>query len=315
MRYLSLLLSALIVPALASPAPAHPDGKKPLPLVIWHGLGDTYDSEGMVYLAEIAERANPGTFVYPIRLSSDPNTDRQLSYFGRVDSQIHDVCEQLSSIPELSQGFNALGFSQGGQFLRGYIERCNFPPVHTLVTYGSQHNGVSEFVAACRATDWLCKSAAGLLQRGAFQRFVQTRLVPAQYYRDPERLEEYLEESAFLADINNERPDIRESGGNDEYKWRLSELKRFVMVMFEEDELVVPKESAWFQEVIDGNVTKLEDRPMIKEDWIGLKKLVDEGRISYELAKGGHMELDEEDLEGMFKKYFGSGSELGSEEV
>jgi len=32
--------------------------------------------------------------------------------------QIAFVCEQLKGIPELHSGFDAMGFSQGGQFLR-----------------------------------------------------------------------------------------------------------------------------------------------------------------------------------------------------
>jgi hypothetical protein len=32
--------------------------------------------------------------------------------------QVEIVCGQLSKMPELKHGFNAIGFSQGGQFLR-----------------------------------------------------------------------------------------------------------------------------------------------------------------------------------------------------
>lgn len=40
------------------------------------------------------------------------------SYFGDLNEQVADVCEQIRSIPELQGGYNAIGFSQGGQFLR-----------------------------------------------------------------------------------------------------------------------------------------------------------------------------------------------------
>lgn len=48
---------------------------------------------------------------------------------------------QLKADPALANGFNAVGFSQGGQFLRAYVERYNDPPVHNLVTFGGQHMG------------------------------------------------------------------------------------------------------------------------------------------------------------------------------
>ena len=37
-------------------------------------------------------------------------------------------------VPELRNGFNAIGFSQGGLFLRAYVENCNNPRVMNLVT-------------------------------------------------------------------------------------------------------------------------------------------------------------------------------------
>ena len=39
--------------------------------------------------------------------------------------------------------------------------------------------------------------------------FVQGHVVPAQYFRDMNELEPYLEHSNFLADINNEREQKR----------------------------------------------------------------------------------------------------------
>jgi hypothetical protein len=37
---------------------------------------------------------------------------------GSLRPQVAKVCNELRSIPELQGGFNAVGFSQGGQFLR-----------------------------------------------------------------------------------------------------------------------------------------------------------------------------------------------------
>lgn len=49
-----------------------------------------------------------------------------------------------------------------------------------------------------------------------------------------------MEYSGFLADLNNER--FAEK--NQTYSSNLATLERFVMVMFDNDDLVVPKESA-----------------------------------------------------------------------
>ena len=38
--------------------------------------------------------------------------------YAALSSQVSKVCEELQGMPELTDGFNAVGFSQGGQFLR-----------------------------------------------------------------------------------------------------------------------------------------------------------------------------------------------------
>jgi len=53
------------------------DHSEQIPLIIWHGLGDTYDADGLKQIAELATSINPGTFVYPIRLSNDSSADRK----------------------------------------------------------------------------------------------------------------------------------------------------------------------------------------------------------------------------------------------
>ncbi|KHJ95456.1 palmitoyl protein thioesterase, partial [Oesophagostomum dentatum] len=65
-------------------------------------------------------------------------------------------------------------------------------------------------------------------------------VVQAQYWHDPLHEEEYKRKSIFLADINNER-DI-----NPDYKRNLLNLKNMLLIKFNGDNMVVPKESSWF---------------------------------------------------------------------
>jgi len=241
--------------------------------------------------------------VHIIRLADSPSGDRQATFLGNVTEQIAQVCEQLAADPILSTApaVNALGFSQGGQFLRAYVERCNFPRVHNLVTFGSQHNGISHF-QSCGVSDWLCRGAEALLRSGTWTDFVQGHLVPAQYFRDPEELDAYLEHSNFLADVNNER-----AVKNSTYRENLMSLNRFGMFMFEDDMTAVPKESAWFAEVnmTSGKVTPLRERQLYKEDWLGLKVLDEQGKLDFETVPGEHMKLTDTLLAKTFQEYFG----------
>lgn len=314
------LTAAAITPALARPSvvqpasirtqkhslaawPAHDsDGDDtPLPVVIWHGLGDNFAAEGLQSVGDLIEDINPGTFVYYIRIDDTPSSDRSATFYGNVTEQLSKVCADLAAHPILSTApaIDAVGFSQGGQFLRGYIERCNYPPVRSLVTYGSQHNGIVDY-RACGTTDFLCRGAMALLHGQTWSDWVQNRLVPAQYFRDPSDLDSYLEHSNFLADINNER-----LLKNTTYAHNLAKLENFVMYMFAHDTTVIPKETGWFSEVLGQDVVPLRQRTIYNEDWIGLRKLDDKGALRFRTTPGDHMQLSDKSLSEAFKTFFG----------
>lgn len=276
----------------------------PLPLIIWHGLGDSYDADGIHQIAKLATSTVPGTYVHVVQLADTGSSDRSATFFGNLTDQVEYVCNQIArdNILRTAPAINALGFSQGGQFLRAYVERCNLPPVRNLVTFGSQHNGISDFQGCASPTDFACQSANALLKFGTWSSFVQGRLIPAQYFRDPENLSPYLESSNFLADINNERA-IK----NTTYADNIAKLNKFVMYMFANDKTVVPKQSAWFAECnkTSGAVTPLVERELFKRDWIGLRRLSEKGGLVFDLLEGEHMRFREKDLESVMRVYFG----------
>lgn len=307
MRWLELpaLLSVL---AFSSALPIEDASSKPLPLLIWHGLGDRYDADGLQSTGELAQKVHPGTYVYYIRTDEDGGNDRTNTFFGNVTTQLKEVCEAIHNEQKLNETLrvDALGFSQGGQFLRGLIERCDGLSVRSLVTFGSQHNGIAQF-QKCGDFDFLCKAATSLVKSNAWTEYVQNKVVPAQYYRtvnETTRLasEEYLNASNFLADVNNERAEK-----NEMYAKRIANLDRFVMYVFEEDTTVIPKETGWFAEVnaTSGIVTDLRNRKMYKEDWLGLKKLDEKNGLVFRETKGAHMQLTDKVLKKTFEEFFG----------
>lgn len=262
----------------------------------------SYDSDGIKYVGELLNKTIGPTFTYNIRLDEDPSADRTATFLGNLTLQVEQVCGDLASHPILSKAsaINAIGFSQGGQFLRAYVERCNQPPVANLVTFGSQHNGISEF-QNCATDDWVCRGWDGLLKSNTWSDLVQSRLIPAQYFRNLDDFDKYLESSNFLADINNER-----ETKNSTYKANMKKLENFAMYMFSNDTTVVPKESAYFYEVntTSKEITKLQDRDLYREDWLGLQWLDERGRLDLNLIEGGHMQFDDETLKNVFMKYF-----------
>ncbi|KAI1983158.1 hypothetical protein LOZ53_005985 [Ophidiomyces ophidiicola] len=277
----------------------------PLPLVLWHGLGDDFGRDGLKEISHLVEKVNPGTYVHIIRLDTTPEKDREATFFGNVTEQVETVCEQLASDPILNTApaINALGFSQGGQFLRAYVERCNKPPVHNLVTFGSQHNGIASFQSCASSGDWICRGGEALLRFGVWSNFVQSGFVPAQYFRNPEQLDQYLQHSNFLADVNNER-----TVKNAKYRQNLMSLNKFVMYMFKDDKMVKPKQSSHFAEVnqTTGEVTPLRERQIYQEDWLGLKSMDEAGKLEFLTIPGEHMQVTSDVMMQTIERYFGS---------
>ncbi|MCO5592365.1 hypothetical protein L7F22_046367 [Adiantum nelumboides] len=288
MKIATLFLSILL--PLASAFPLFEPSYHPI--VVWHGLGDSAYAEGMQEFAKELREAFPGIYVHVVALGQDATSDQRAGFFGNVNDQASTVCTDLSAVPELANGFDAVGFSQGGQFLRAYVERCNAPQVRNLITFGSQHQGISD-LPACKPGDFFCRLAEGALRGGIYTDYAQSNLVTAQYYRDSksqENYQRYLEANYFLTDINNEKKE----GRNATYKANLEKLDNFVMLMFDKDTTVEPKQSSWFatypvpsEDKQGAAQDKLEVLPLRQseiylEDRIGLKALDKRGAIKME---------------------------------
>ena len=133
--------------------------------------------------------------------------------------------------------------------------------------------------------------------------------VQAQYYRDPDRMDAYLANNKFLADINNEIPDI----DNATYVKNFASLNKLVLVLFSKDITVVPKESSWFGSYAPSDGTLPGERtiiPMRKQDLyvydaIGLRSLDERGGVVLKTCEGVHMHLTDECWKPLVNEFIG----------
>lgn len=271
------------------------------PVVFYHGMGDSYNSSAMQRVFSTIHSVKPELSIHSVYIEEDDSKDQQASLIGRVNDQIAKVCEELEAIPELEgKQFDFVGFSQGGLFARAAIERCGLN-VHTLITFGSPHAGISD-LPRCDDSDWFCKRKNAILKRQVWKPNVQNSIIAAQYFRDPLDYDTYLENSIFLADINNEEPEKNET-----YTQNLKSLEKLVLIMFSQDETVVPKESAWFydQNKKTGKTIEFEDTGFYKQDLFGLKSLHHEEKIEFLTIDDVHMAIGDVFLKRMTEKYLG----------
>ncbi|CAH3023982.1 unnamed protein product, partial [Porites evermanni] len=214
-----------------------------IPAVLWHGMGDSCCNPlSMGSIKSMLESKIPGIYVRSLMIGNNIIEDTENGFFMNANDQIKQVCDKLASDPKLKNGYNALGFSQGGQFFRAVAQKCPNPPMLNLISFGGQHQGVYGFPHCPGENSTLCDIVRKILNEGAYIRYcIQIiHLVQAEYWHDPLNEEEYREKSVFLAEINQEKKMVPE------YKTNLMKLKNFVMVMFGKDTMVDPKETEWF---------------------------------------------------------------------
>ncbi|KAJ2551602.1 hypothetical protein EV175_003630 [Coemansia sp. RSA 1933] len=242
----------------------------------------------------------PGVFVHSVKLGSTESTDRNAGFLGNVNTQLDQVCEDLGNIKVLQNGVNMMGFSQGGLFLRALIQRCPLLRTRTLVTFGSPHGGISKIPECASDSDFMCKWARQLASRGVYSWYVRDHVVQAQYFKDPERLDQYLKYNIFLPDINS---DLGKT--NQEYRGRIAALEKMVLVRFSDDTLISPASSSWFGFVdADGVEVPLRNTTLYKEDRLGLRELDTNQRLVFVTLDGKHMNIGETELRRIVAKYF-----------
>jgi palmitoyl-protein thioesterase len=279
-----------------------------IPIVVWHGLGDNCcNDRGMKTFLRILSQ-NDTRPVYSIQIGKTPKEDRFKSLFDDANRQIEETATFLKGIPELEQGFYAVGISQGGQLFRGYVERHNSPPAKRLITIGSQHYGISGFPgcppkpsAGAYDVNWRrkepkCSWWKRLLissPKLIYSNRIQKSIMPAQYYRDPHHLDLYLNYNHFLADINNEK-----ETKNSMYRENILSLELFALYKFEMDNVVFPPESSWFGHVNSEGVSiSLRESQLYRQDWLGLKKLDEQGALQLLTIPGFHMNITKDFIE------------------
>jgi palmitoyl-protein thioesterase len=140
-------------------------------------------------IEDLLKKNLPGVYVHSIMVGSNVEEDELNGFLMNGNDQVSLICDRLKRDPVLnsSQSINAIGFSQGGQFIRGFVERCNVPQVKNLITLGAQHEGVYGLPNCPGPNTTLCEWARKLLDYGAYFSFIQEHITQAGYCSFPRR--------------------------------------------------------------------------------------------------------------------------------
>ncbi|XP_058119262.1 palmitoyl-protein thioesterase 1 [Anopheles ziemanni] len=262
-----------------------------LPVVLWHGMGDTccfpFSLGGVKKFLE----TELGVYVKSIEIGNSIVEDFKSGYLIHPNQQVEMVCANLQNDTRLMNGYNGIGFSQGGQFMRALAQRCSSPRMNNLITLGGQHQGVFGLPNCPSLSSRTCERFRRLLNYAAYTDMMQNFLVQATYWHDPLNEETYKNSSTFLADINNER------SMNKTYIDNLQKLNKFVMVRFNKDSIVQPLDTQWFgfyKPGQDKETESLRDSHIYHEDRLGLQAMDKRNQIVFLECEGNHLQFTKE---------------------
>lgn len=106
----------------------------------------------------IREKVESVNYVKSLMIGDSEASDTSNGFLMPVFQQVDLACQQIRADPgknfwvsfgkiyeiiELQEGYHAIGFSQGGQFLRALAQTCPSPPMKNLISIGLVSGAVS----------------------------------------------------------------------------------------------------------------------------------------------------------------------------
>ena len=174
--------------------------------------------------------------------------------------------------------FSILGISQGTLIGRYIIEKCDIKgQVMRYMSFDGPQMGVG-FVPKINCgsfCDWLVNLTVPMAYK-----FKDT-IAPMEYLKYKYDRSYYDEHDVFLKRLNNDYENYEDR--DQEIYRRFTSLEKVKLIKSREDSVIVPRESSWFEFFDrDGKtIIPLEESDFYIQDYIGLRKLIEEGKVTF----------------------------------
>jgi palmitoyl-protein thioesterase len=259
--------------ATASPAPP---GRRYRPVVMMHGMNE--NASHLERNMQAVRQKYPGIYVTSLAVYEGSS-----SIVSKMQSQLEAIVKKVQSDDQLADGFNFYGESQGALLARAFVTAVNDPPVHNLVALNGPQAGVGE----CPKIELpLVKPLCGTL--GTELNIYHWPFCSFCDYWKGRGESDYLTNSAWLADINNDR------FINQTRRQNMMSLNKYMATYATQDTTVQPPQSAWhtywqWGDLWRSSVMALNETQGYINDTLGLKTLDERGDLILNSFEGGHL--------------------------
>eukprot|EP01016_Furgasonia_blochmanni_P029978 TRINITY_DN3133_c0_g1_i1.p1 TRINITY_DN3133_c0_g1~~TRINITY_DN3133_c0_g1_i1.p1 ORF type:complete len:393 (+),score=80.52 TRINITY_DN3133_c0_g1_i1:85-1179(+) len=262
------------------------------PIALFHGIGDFCLQPGTARFANNL-RNMLNVYVRCIEIGDGPLA----SWFTPLSFQIHSACETIRNDPNFDQDFAIVGLSQGALTARAILQTCNTKgKVRRFLSIGGPQMGLSRFPRCmegplCFGIAYVINFLNNIIGLG------QDIVAPLDYFRFLPYGNGGGHGGHLVAELNNEG-----SYKNGSYIEKIEDLERMMLVMFEQDDVLYPKETAWFWfwDETGQKVVSLDNSKFYTEDWLGIRRLIEGDRIDFVSLPGGHLRFNTTVIEEKF---------------
>ena len=265
------------------------------PIAIFHGIVDSCKSNKNKQLVNDLSQ-DLGVYVECVEVLG--------GYWDSVlkplSKQFDAACAAINANEHFQGKFDIIGFSQGTVISRYIIEKCEMKgQVEKFLSFNGPQMGIGSIPKLTCGTfcNWLIGLSAPVFYK------MRDKVGPAAYFRYRYNQEYYVENNILLKMLNNEN----EEKDPEVYK-RFSSLEKVMLVKNKKDSVITPVESSWFEFYdFEGNeIVPLRESNFYLEDWIGFKKLDEEGKLIFEEFEGEHVIYSDEEYKTKMVPFFES---------
>ena len=259
------------------------------PIALFHGIIKDCQSDQMIGIKNRLEKYL-NTKVYCIEIGNGSINSITMN----LEQQSKIACDKIKNHPAFQNKFNIFGVSQGTIISRYIIEKCNYKgKIQNYVSLMGPQMGIGYIpkLTCGKLCDYINKVVSDYENKNP-QKLMKI-LGPASYWKYRYHYDRYLKHNVYLKDLNNEG-DVKK----EEYKNRILSLNKILLIKGSQDTVICPKESSWFEfyDTKGQYIVPLKDSEFYKKDFIGLRKMNEQGKVKFALFNAKHVGYSEKEF-------------------